>query len=46
MYPNCNTGAKNSKDTSIKSITNKIKILLKDILKLTYLTGMPDTRVY
>jgi hypothetical protein len=34
MYPNCDTGAKNFKDTSVNSTTNKIKILLKDILKL------------
>jgi hypothetical protein len=34
MYPNCDTKAKNSKNTSINSVTNKIKILHKDILKL------------
>jgi hypothetical protein len=34
MYPNCDIEAKNSKNTSINSVTNKIKILLKDILKL------------
>jgi hypothetical protein len=34
MYSNCDTEAKNSKDTSVNSATNKIKILLKDILKL------------
>jgi hypothetical protein len=34
MYPNCNTGAENSEDTSVNSATNKIKIPLKDILKL------------
>jgi hypothetical protein len=34
MYPNCDIRAENSKDTSINSATNKIEILLKDILKL------------
>jgi hypothetical protein len=34
MYPNCDIGAKNSEDTSVNSATDKIEILLKDILKL------------
>jgi hypothetical protein len=33
MYPDCNTGAENSKDTDVDSATDKIKIPLKDVLE-------------